>query len=773
MPKKTNHKAYLLIVESSSKCKKIESFLGPLYQCIACHGHIRSIDGLHAIDQKNNYNITFSIDPDKAEHVKSMKSTISLFRPENIYLATDHDREGEAIAWHLCDVFKLPVSTTKRIVFHEITSHAIIEAVANPRTIDMNLVKAQQARQVCDMLVGFKISPLLWRHICQGSLSAGRCQTPALRLVYENDKEHRELVCSHKVNAAFFTKQVFFQLNTHLESDEAIKALLETSKTHKHILSKLHAKQKTVSPPKPFNTSSLLQHASNLYGRGAKDIMAACQTLYQQGYITYMRTTGTAYAPEFVTGVATFITNKWSNEHVKPVLPIVQEGSTEPHEAIRVTNIHLSSLDADDFCSKVYKMIWLNTLQSCMSSATFNVHSYKITAPMDMFYETAIEIPVFDGFLAAKSNKKDNTSKMLDTCVDASILQLLDTCISTSNVVAPLIIIETVPTYTGNKSHYTEASLIDKLDQLGIGRPSTFAMLVDTIQTRTYVERKDIEGIIHKCNVYKMLYDPVKKDFEMVVTEIDKTVGAERAKLIINPVGSVVIEFLLQNFSEFFSYDYTQQMESELDKVAAGMIEWHTVCATCDKDLSKCIKKQEKIVYSLSDDVENPYEAVFCKNNLVLRHKTEKTADGKPVLIPVKKDMQIDITKLSNKGYTYAELADDCRSLLLGNRDGVDIVLKKGKFGKYVEMGEKKVAINIDKPFEEITLDDVDAFLQEKSDIRVLSPFISIRHSKHGAYVFYKTLKMKKPKFFDLKGIDWETASDKDLLQWIQKTHKL
>jgi DNA topoisomerase-1 len=837
---------YLLIVESSSKCSKIESYLGDRYRCIASNGHIRSIEGLQSIDVKKDYAVTYVVDPDKKAHVDKMRAIIAEYPKENVIIASDHDREGEAIAWHLCEVFDLPVATTRRIVFHEITKPAILAAVANPGKIDMNLIKAQQARQVLDMIVGFRISPVLWKHLgSSNSLSAGRCQTPALRLVYENELEARKTLATgavkHRVQASFFeSHNILFELDRTFSSYKEVEAFLEASKTHKHMLEIGKSRVSVRSPPKPFNTATMLQSASNLFGMGAKDAMACCQSLYQMGHITYMRTESRKYSPVFTEIAAKYIAETWTKEHVNAELETVEgsesgskepdsepsrlvpkgpiesdpegpssvcpkgiheSGSNEPlaHEAIRVTNIHMRDFaiisTASDKSSgsleRMYKMIWQNTVQSCMSNATFNCLPLSVSSPISLGnYKHTIETVKFAGFLDAKdtgcnnlntTHKGKGKSKDIDlTKVAASIV--LQNSMSKGAPI-PYNHIETIIGFTAHHSRFTEASLIDKLDELGIGRPSTFSMLTDVIQTRKYVEKTDVLGVKHECREYYLKNDSITHK------TVDKMMGAEHKKLVIDPIGITVIEFLLQHFAEFFSYDYTNMMEKRLDAVAAGKEHWHQVCADCDKEIGKLVRALESVgkrTYKVGDD----YVLFFHKNGMLLRSNDKGTND-KCTFKGIRRGVKVDMAKLERGEYTLADLAEIDEIVLGALEDGECLVtLKPGKYGYYLEFDGKRISVDkelkaLGKTAQTVTLADLEHLLKEDSkdvkeeSFRVLTPEISVRTSKFGPYVFYQSASTKgakkKPKFYDLKKFEGDcwTCDRDELLKFVHSVHKV
>ena len=805
---------HLIIVESASKCKSIESYLGADYKCISCLGHIRTMD--KDIDIQNNFEPKYVIDPEKKDHVAKMRAIIADYPPANIILASDHDREGEAIAWHICQVFGLPVETTRRILFHEVTKPALLKAVANPGLIDMNMVRAQQARQVLDMLVGFGVSPLLWRHVCrnnENALSAGRCQTPALKLVYDNEQKAKETPTKkHRIQAAFFPQNTIFTLDQEFEYNNDVEKFLTESKTWPHIFVAGEQRLAEQAPPKPYNTSALLQAANNMMRLGAKETMVACQTLYQLGHITYMRTENRKYAPEFVEKATQYITEKWSAKHVHNDLPINTD-TNNPHEAIRATNIQMRELvlvgdKASTTIGRLYKLIWLNTVQSCMSAATYNVLPLTISAPLDHTYKNNIEIPKFGGFQDAqdKSDKSLPSDKSLDKSLDKSSQDRMSsedsTLVEPADLGAMLLrfhalkgkpvqynYIQSVPGFSHRHSRYTEASLIQKLDDNGIGRPSTFAMLTDVIQTRKYVEKRDVEGTAVECREYTLRQGnthsaPNIADFE--VKTVSKIMGAEHQKLVIDPMGVVVVEFLYQHFSDLFSFDYTKKMEERLDAIASGTEPWHQVCRECHEEIGRLIKAidtLEKKAYSIDDN----YVVVFQKFGAVLKHKTETQEDGKPVFRPIKKDLTLDMDALELGKYTLEDLVE-VSGRELGKYGGRAVTLKTGKYGPYVELdpidgGQEVTRISlkdVKKPFAQIVYADVLPVIEtdqapSRTILRKLTPDLSIRNGKFGPYVFYKTEKMAKPRFFDLRNFEngFGVCEKEELIAWIRKTHKI
>jgi DNA topoisomerase-1 len=588
---------HLIIVESPSKCKKIEEYLGPHYKCIASKGHIRALDGgLKSIHTKTDFTATYNIVDES--RIQSMRRVISKFPKSAIILATDDDREGEAIAWHICAIFDLPIDTTRRILFHEITKPAILHAVENPTTIRMNVVYSQQARQVLDVLVGYKVSPLLWKYIYHSkekALSAGRCQTPALRLVYENEEKGKtvELEIRYKTIGYFFEKQIPFVLNHSFPDSKEMEEFLELAKDFEHRFQIGEKREIRKSPPKPLNTSRLLQTANNRMAASPKETMSLAQILYQLGYITYMRTDSTKYSNVFLKSASEYILKEYRKpEYISPKLDEMTASEKDPHEAVRPTNISccdlptgIKELDANPRLHTLYHIIWKITIESCMSDAIYQGYPICITAPLKHTYSYLLEIPQFLGWrvfekdgtvseesstenvvlkhrkkAGAKSVKESANTAIQDS---ASALKLYFTTLASDR--APLKYIDAAVTATRPHSHYTEASLIQRLEDLGIGRPSTFATIVETIQDRGYVKCCDIEGKEYPCKEYKLTVNGTTSNLN--ISENIKIFGNEKRKLVIQTIGNLAIEFLQKNFDTLFSYDYTKSMEELLDSI--------------------------------------------------------------------------------------------------------------------------------------------------------------------------------------------------------------
>jgi DNA topoisomerase-1 len=755
----------LLIVESPSKCTKIESFIK--CKCISSKGHIRELKKLPVSPSAEP---TYENIPDKKAHIDSMKKVIKSYKPDEIYIATDDDREGEAIAWHICQVFGLPVETTKRIIFHEVTKSALEKAVNNPTIINMNIVKAQKARQVLDLMVGFKVSPLLWKYLYRSknnSLSAGRCQTPALRLVYDNEQEKKRTVIrqTQKITGTFFPKKIEFTLSKEFETDEQVLGFLEASNEFRHVFSLGVKKDNVIMPPKPFNTSGLLQSASSNLRMTPKETMSACQKLYQDGHITYMRTESQTYSSEFLQDVEKHILKMKTREYLGNMEALKNTDEGNPHEAIRVTHLEVGSIeDTNSKVKRLYEFIWKNTVASCMSAARFEQTPAYMNCPemgdSNTRYIHLIEVPIFLGWrsLSSPQMTTESLAFYMSSCPKEQLALLVKSHIAVH----------------GRHSHYTEASLIKRLEDVGIGRPSTYASLVETIIDRGYVKKMDIDGDVYQC------FEHVLEKGEIKSIKQEKRIGQEKGKLVIQPTGVLVAEFLTEHFGPLFDYGYTEKMEKDLDEIAKGSITEGTgvgvcqkdICEECHKEIEKLIKPVEKQMFVLKDTDE--YMVVFGRYGAVLQSRTR---EYKSIQI------KVDMDRLRAGDYTLAELENRGEDII-GIHDGSEVVLMNGPFGKYLKYKEENIGLNIVESIdcaEDITLFDkfVKWYTKPKEEntkiIRELSDGLSIRNGKYGAYIHHQTKEMKKPAFYKLKGFkeSYRLCQKDVLMEWIKNTYNV
>ncbi len=803
----------LVIVESPAKCQKIEKYLGPGYKVMGSYGHITHLSDLKQIDFDNNYTPNFEVIETKQAQINKIKRAINLAK-ETI-LATDDDREGEAIAWHICKVFKLDIDATKRIIFHEITERAIKNAMQNPTKINMNIVYAQQGRQILDLIVGFKITPLLWKHIVantKNSLSAGRCQSPALRLVYDNYKEILESPgkLSFNTTGIFTSKNIPFSLNHNHVSHDEIKDFLELSKTFEHVLKRDSEKETKKNPPYPFTTSGLQQSANNVMHISPKETMALAQKLYEGGYITYMRTDSKVYSEEFVDKCKLYIQDKYDDSYINPNISKLIQNKDNPdeekkiekideknekkekkekkgkktdksdkpaslaqeaHEAIRPTNIGVELLpeDEDIFTTKhrkLYRLIWTNTLESLMSIAIYKQFQIKVVAPNNNFYKYTAEQNVFPGWKIVQGIEEEKYYTFLKTLKEGAIVPKK---------------INAKQTLKDLKSHYTEARLVQLLEQKGIGRPSTFSSLIDKIQERDYVKKQNVEG--KKLEII----DYTLEDKEIKLEKGEKEFGNEKNKLVITQVGIFVIEFLIKYFNQLFDYDYTKTMENELDIIAKGEKKYYELCDECNKfieELSSTNSLMNNLDGSntekLNIKIDEKHTYLIGKNGPTIKYKKE---DGTMGFYSVKKD--IDMEKLKVGEYKLEEIIElkEDNNKLLGEHKENPVYLKFGKFGYYLEWNNIKkslTTVKINVPIKNIELDDAINILESaeqmgNSLIRRIDETLSIRKGKYGDYIFYKTEKMKKPQFLKLYGFndDYKTCSIQNIKGWIKEKYEI
>ena len=819
----------LVIVESPAKCVKIESFLGSGYKCIASFGHIRELDNSFINNVKkidSTFKPEFTMMESKKQQIVKLRKMIA--DASEVLLASDDDREGEAIAWHICDTFKLPVKDTKRIVFHEITERALKQAVAEPRRINMNIVYAQQARQVLDMIVGYKLSPILWKNISQHKktgLSAGRCQTPALRIVYDNQREI-DTCPSKKVytTTGYFTsKNLDFTLNHQYESEEEMSQFLEESLNHEHIYNCEKVRNVTKKAPLPFTTSGLQQMASSELRISPKDTMSACQKLYEGGYITYMRTDSITYSEEFLEKAEKYITKKYGDKYYKSlnnteskdedIQSECREKEKEKekpktkaknkdkkkkdtekngdahnaetrgltgdapvaHEAIRPTDIELVEVDKEigNKEVRIYHLIRKNTLESCMEAAIYKGVTAIVSAPkngVSPLYRYSTEQVVFPGWKIVDGYEKESPSfTYLQTLKSGSVL--------------PYKKITSKVGLKNSKSHYTEANLVQLLEKHGIGRPSTFASLVDKIQEREYVLKEDVKGKMVEC------IDFTLEDEDLLENKTKREMGNEKNKLVIQPTGTIVLEFLINNFDKLFNYDYTKQMEDDLDLIAKGDKVWYDLCNDCLREiteLSNELNKEKKDDATIKIDEHHTY--MIGRYGPVVKC----VSDNKKTVTFKKVKPDLDIGKLKRGEYTLDEILStetktDTKEL--GKYNDNPIYVRNGKFGFYIEWKDIKKSIEPEVA-EEMTLNAAIEILSKNEStnltiVRKIDDYTSIRVGKYGDYIFHKKKTMKTPKFYKLddfvkdnasedgKEMSYRTCDISILSKWVYTKYKL
>ena len=754
-----NLRKTIVIVESPAKCGKIEEYLGPGYKCIASYGHLRELNSLKNIDE--NFVPTYTIVEKKRQQIDKIKKAI--LGANEVILALDGDREGEKIAYCIAQIFKLDINTTKRITFNEITKTAIQNAIQNPRTIDMDLVNAQQARQIIDLLVGFKISPMLWAHFNSGaSLSAGRCQTPALRVIYENYKEVAQSNERRVYNTTgyFTSANLAFELHTSFENDDAATDFLDDSISFSHVYTCSKPKRGTRRQPDPFTTSTLQQASSNELRLSPKETMRICQTLYEGGYITYMRTDSKSYSRDFIECAKEYITRQYDKIYINEQIDdlVSKSKDKEAHEAIRPTDISLVDLPST-LDNRLYKLIRENTLASCMSPAVFYSVTATITAAQNAKFTYTSEIIDFPGWTIAIAK----SSKVKPETNEYQYLQQIK-----PNTIVPYKKMVSKMNFVGLKQHYTEARLVQLLEEHGIGRPSTFSSLVDKIQERGYVSKQNVEGRKVACKDFELTDDNIYEVEQM------REFGAEKNKLVIQSLGILVMEFLDAHFFDLLNYEYTSGMENELDLIANGNGDWTNLCRKCDEQLTVCTSKlKDEPRMKIQLDETNQY--IIGKHGPVI--KNTEIIDGKKVVNFKKIKQDVDVSKIHE--YKVEDLlAEDVqkKKINLGKYENQDVLIQKGKFGVYASWGQNSVSLKQvgNRPIESISFDEVEKYIleQENGFIREIALDCSIRRSKKGDYIFFKTAKMKKPTFHSLNGFseDYKICHVNILKSWIKET---
>jgi DNA topoisomerase-1 len=802
----------LVIVESPAKCKKIETYLGPGYKVIASYGHLRTIDGLSAIDIDNGFQPTFTVIQENIKLKQIEKIRCEIAKADEVILATDDDREGEAIAWHICDLYGLSIDNTKRIIFHEITENAIQSAVSHPKRINMNIVYAQQSRQILDLLVGYTISPILWKgvSISKKNLSAGRCQTPALRLIYDNYLKIKnspgKLV--YNTTGIFTNLNLSFELNAQFETAELVTDFLSKckDKDFKFLCNVASPKKVFKKQPEPLTTSALQQLASNELNLSPKSTMSYAQQLYEEGYITYMRTDSKKYSRIFVDSVKTYIANVHGEQYINQNIDALVVGENnkiidlkekkkksvaekkgiprpqEAHEAIRPVYISLQKLEKttielDIKAIKLYNLIWQRTLESCMPSAQYTCISAKIGAPNNSEFIYKTEQVIFPGWQIVE-DKYEKESKSYNYM---SALTLTQNTIPKTEIQMTPKRIETKFTLNDLTPHYTEAHLIKLLEDKGIGRPSTFASLIDKIQERKYVEKQNIIG--KEITGIDFI---LENDGELQSISRVKEFGNEKHKLVIQPIGIIVIEFLLTHFNCFFNYEYTKEMEDKLDLISNGQIIWNELCSECNNILTTITSSLTELK-NFSVKIDADHTLIIGKHGPVIK-KIDPTNAKNVSFLPVKKN--IDMDKLSHAhNITLEQVIDDevTNNDAIGKYKGKDLFIKKGKYGLYAQWGKETRSLKDDSfsgPIEKIKYIDVLCFLEKDTAldpsrpvgfVRELNAYISIRTGKFGDYIFYKKPRSKTPTFLKLNDFtsDYKTCDKLLLLNWIKQVYNI
>lgn len=737
----------LVIVESPAKAGKIQQFLGKDYVVKSSFGHIRDLqDNKLSVDVEHGFTPEYVIPADKKKVVAELKKLAG--QAGTVWLASDEDREGEAISWHLYETLGLKDKDTRRIVFHEITEDAILHAVANPRSIDMNMVNAQQARRVLDRLVGFEVSPILWRKI-QPKLSAGRVQSVALRLVVDRERE----IMDFKKEAYFKTDATFSPegsggakvnatLNTKFKTLEEARKFLEDCADAKFTISSIDKKEGTRTPAAPFTTSTLQQEAARKLKFPVSVTMRVAQSLYERGLITYMRTDSTNLSPLALGAAKKYIVGNFGENYSRTrQYRTHSKGAQEAHEAIRPTYIANTSIEGTAQEQKLYNLIWKRTIASQMADARILRTDMKISNDRreEKFAVQAAQV-LFDGFLKVYMESSDDQQDDEEVILPA---------LNEGDVMIPLGF-TSGGRFTAPPSRYSEASLVKKLEELGIGRPATYAQIISTLTTgRGYIVKGDKEG--EKIPVPYL----AMKDGKITESEKIETVGAEKGKLLPQEIGMIVTDYLVKNFGPIMDYDFTANVEKDFDKIAEGDLAWNNL-------ISEFYTPFHKKVEEVLGNKEYSH---------VSRELGNDPADGQPIVARFGQYGPY-VQKGEGEKRQYANLApgqliesitleDACRLFLLprtvGQYNGTDIIATKGKYGPYIKYGDRNMSLPRGKDPLTVTVDECVALIEKEAakggGNEVMLEFsgkgIQVINGRYGPYIKQDGKNYKIPKDVD------------------------
>jgi DNA topoisomerase I len=739
----------LMIVESPAKAKTIEKFLDNEFIVKSCYGHIRDLPKKDtAIDVKNHFEPTYEISPDKKEVVNELKKLSK--SAKEVWLATDEDREGEAISWHLSQALGLDVNKAKRIVFHEITKPAIKEAVKNPRKIDLNLVNAQQARRILDRLVGFELSPILWKKIARStSLSAGRVQSVAVRLIVERERE----INNFKVES-YFKVSAYFTGKDKNGNTLVFKADLPKNKTTlaeaeaflrscigaDYIVKDIQVKPGKKSPAAPFTTSTLQQEASRKLGFSVARTMLIAQRLYEAGKISYMRTDSTNLSESALEVISKEITANYGKRYLQNrKFTSKSANAQEAHEAIRPSYIENKEIDGEVDEQKLYNLIWKRTIASQMSDAELERTVAKIEISTNKEELAASgEVILFDGFLKVymestdEDGQEDTTSDMLPVLIVGE-KQSLKEMVSTERFTRPA-------------ARYTEAALVKKLEELGIGRPSTYAPTISTIQKRTYVEKKEREGVERRFAVLRLKENTFTKE------EAKELTGAEKGKLFPTDQGMLVNDFLMEHFNNVMDYGFTAEIEKEFDDIAEGNKKWQEMINDFYKPFHKDVKKTMETAERVTGERLLGVDPASGKNVIVRMGRFGPLAqigianpetEEKPRFAGLMPGMSMESLTLEQA----LELFKFPKKI--GEYKGSDVAVSQGRFGPYVAYNKKFYSLKKGTNPLEVSLQDAVVLIEEKAQ-NIIKEFkesgVTVLNGKWGPYVKSGKLNAKIPK---------------------------
>ena len=742
----------LVILESGTKTKYFKKYLGDNYIVSACFGHIRDLEQKKmSIDIENNFRPTYRAIPGKNTIISNLKKQYK--ECGSVLLACDNDREGESISWHLSEVLKLKQTDRKRLIFNEITKTAIMDAISKPKNINMDMVYAQQARRLLDRIIGFTISPILWKHIHNSyskdkTLSAGRVQSAVLNIIIEREKEIKIFKSnnSYKINGVFISsgKDLNCVLNKELPNKKETIEFLEKCQQTSFMVADIKKNKLSKKPSPPFITSSLQQESSNRFRMSPKNTMIVAQKLYEKGHITYHRTDSVILSSEAKENIQQYIIDNFGETYYKNNnFENKNTNCQEAHEAIRPSNISTQPEDLEPNEKKLYKLIWERTLSSLMADSKTELTN-SIIKSRDIpkyFFTYKTEKVLFDGFMKLMDKKKEP-----------------DSYIPQTNEIIEFITIKGNEKYSTPKLRYTEAGLIKKLEELGIGRPSTYATMTNIVQERNYVEKKDIEGTTVSLEVIEIN----NKDTQIHSSKIDTKNGAEKQKLVPTDIGNIVNTFMEQNFSYLISPDYTSIIEQKLDEIYMGKLKWYDFL----KNIYSDIMSNSSVLVNTSSLEKDKYKKILGKHpktkgeitcyigtyGPVVRHSFRNNHNYAPL-----NDIPIDDITLE----TAIALLEYPKKL--GKYKNKDVVIKKGKSGKYINYDKKNFSIQGDCSLEEAT----EIIKNQKNTIiKKINDEIIIKNGKYGPYIHYKN------KYFISIKSDPNKITEKECLSLIKAKYK-
>jgi DNA topoisomerase-1 len=736
----------LVIVESPAKAKTIESYLGKDFIVKSSFGHVRDLtkEGL-AIEIDNHFNPLYEVSADKKQVVAELKKLAKA--AEVVWLATDEDREGEAISWHLFETLDLSKKDTHRITFNEITKTAVLKAIENPRKINKELVDAQQARRVLDRIVGFELSPVLWKKV-RPSLSAGRVQSVAVRLIVEREREIEAFNVNpfFRVNGNFAAQNGVLkaELNRHLDHEKDAQAFLEMCQNTSFFVEDVQQKPSTKTPSAPFTTSTLQQEASLKLGFSVTKTMSVAQRLYESGHITYMRTDSVNLSETAINGAKAAIEQFYGSDYSKPTKYTTKSsGAQEAHEAIRPTDFEKSSVSAERDEVRLYELIWKRSIASQMAHAKLERTTVKIGGlPTSDYFSAKGEVIVFDGFL--KVYMESSLDEEQDEETDGLLPKV------TVNETVDLSICTAVERFTRPPSRYVEASLVKKLEELGIGRPSTYAPTISTIQKRTYVEKQEREGEIRKYCLLTLNKEGISKE------EKSETTGKDRNKLFPTDIGIVVTDYLQAHFDQIMDYQFTAKVEAEFDEIAHGRLEWTQMMESFYKPFHAVVENTLEHSERATGERELGVHPESGRKVIVrigrfgpMVQVGDEKADGEKALFA---------SLQGNQSIGNISLEDALKLFQLprvvGQYEEQDMKVNNGRFGPYVQVG--KIFASIPKGEDPMTITYERALeiylekLQVEANRLIKSfddrPDVQLLNGRYGAYLKIGKDNFKLPK---------------------------